>query len=135
MNWREYFEGRRGAGFLATASGAGATNIAVYSRPKVLTDGTLAFGMTDRLTYANLQENPHAVYAFQEEGFQGVRLYLEKDREEDHGPVLAEVRRRADAVVGPGTGEQVHHLVCFRLVKALALVGDQSPEEEPPAAV
>lgn len=135
MNWRIYFEGRRGTGLLATADRAGVPNVAVYSRPHVLADGTLAFGMTDRLTHANLQGNPHAVYAFQEKGFQGVRLYLEKVGEEDHGPALEEVRRRADAIVGPGTGAEVKYLVSFRVVKALALVGDHAPREEPPAVV
>ncbi len=131
MSWKEYFEAGRGAGFLATADRAGVVNIAVYSRPRVLTDGTLAFGMADRLTHANLQENPFAAYAFQEKGFQGVRLYLEKVREEDHGPVLEEVRSRADAIVGPGTGDCVTHLVCFRVAKVLNLVGDGTPEKEP----
>ncbi len=135
MNWKSYFDGRRGTGLLATADRTGAPNVAVYSRPHVLADGTLAFGMTDRLTHANLQANPHAVYAFQEKGFQGVRLYLEKVREEDRGPVLEEVRHRADAIVGPGTGAEVKFLVCFRVVKALNLVGDGAPREEPPAAV
>jgi len=135
MNWSDYFKGARGTGFLATADDKGRVDVAVYSRPQVLRDGTLAFGMTDRLTHANLQENPHAVYAFQEAGFQGVRLYLEKVREEDHGPVLEEVRQRADAIVGPGTGAAVTHLVCFRVVKALTLVGDRAPQEGPQEVV
>ncbi|MDW7709391.1 MAG: pyridoxamine 5'-phosphate oxidase family protein [Deferrisomatales bacterium] len=135
MNWKAYFERSQGAGFLATAGRGGEVNLAVYSRPRVLTDGTLAFGMADRLTYANLQENPLAVYAFQQKGFRGVRLYLEKVREDDHGPVLEEIRARADDIVGPGTGDSVTHLVCFRVVKALNLVGDGTPAEEPPAAV
>ena len=135
MNWQQYFDKARGTGFLATADRSGKVDIAVYSRPHVLHDGTLAFGMTDRLTHANLQENPNAVYAFQERGFQGVRLYLERVREEDHGPVLEQVRRRAAAIVGPGTGSAVTHLVCFRVTKALTLVGDQAPEELPPDVV
>jgi len=135
MNWQQYFEKARGTGFLATADRNGKVDIAVYSRPHVLRDGTLAFGMTDRLTHANLQENPHAVYAFQERGFQGVRLYLEKVGEVDHGPALEEVRQRADAIVGPGTGAAVTHLVSFRLTKALVLVGDRSPKEGEPAVM
>lgn len=135
MNWKRYFDDARGVGFLATAGRGGEVNIAVYSRPKVLRDGTLALGMTDRLTHANLQENPHAVYAFQQKGFQGVRLYLEKVREEDGGPVLEEVKARADAIVGAGTGAEVKHLVIFRVRKALVLVGDAAPQEEPQSVV
>jgi len=49
-------------------------DIAVYSRPHVQDDGTLAFGMADRLTHANLQKNPYASYAYNESGFKGVRF-------------------------------------------------------------
>ncbi len=81
--------------------------------------------MGDRLTHANLQANPKAAYAFAQPGYRGVRLYLEKVREEVDGPVLEAVRGRADAVVGPGTGEAVGSLVCFRVTRALALVGPE----------
>jgi hypothetical protein len=87
-------------------------------------DGTLAFGMTDRLTHANLGENPYAVYAFNEKGYQeGVRLYLEKVREETEGPLLEEIRKRADEVVCPGTGDAIKYVVYFRVTKDLPLVG------------
>ena len=82
MEWKEYFEKKSGMGFLATANSKGEVDVAVYSRPKVMEDGTLAYGMADRLTHANLAENPHAVYAFNEGGFQGTRLFIEKVREE-----------------------------------------------------
>jgi hypothetical protein len=74
MDWKEYFEKTSGMGFLATANKEGEVDIAVYSKPKVMEDGTLAYGMADRLTHANLQVNPHAIYAFNEKEFQGVRL-------------------------------------------------------------
>jgi hypothetical protein len=123
MNWRRYFETKRGKGFLATAGKGGKVNIAVYSRPHVMDDNTLAFGMTDRLTHANLQENPHAVYAFNEErGFEGFRLYLERVREEKEGPLLEEIRKRADEVVCPGTGDLIQYVVYFRVAKDLPLV-------------
>ena len=123
MDWKKYFAEGRGSGFLATAGADGEVNIAIYSRPHVLEDGSLAFGMTDRLTHANIRANPKAVYAYQERGFQGVRLYLEVVGEDDSGPVLDEIRRRANEIVGPGTGEQVRHLVRFRVTRALTLVG------------
>ena len=134
MNWQQYFDETHGTGFLATADGHGRVNIAIYSRPHGRDDGTLVFGMTDRLTHANLQENPHATYAFHGKGFQGVRLYLEKVHEEDCGPLLEQLRKRADTIVGPGTGAAVTHLVRFRVTKALALVGDRPPAASPPDA-
>jgi hypothetical protein len=123
MDWKQYFEHEEGLGILATSDADGNVNLAVYSKPHVLEDGTLAFGMTDRLTHANLQSNAKAAYAFTQPGYRGVRLYLERAREEDSGPVLEAIRRRADAIVGPGTGEGVQHLVAFRVTKSLNLVG------------
>ena len=123
MDWKDYFEKKSGMGFLATSNSSGDVDIAVYSRPKVMDDGTLAYGMADRLTHANLQENPHAVYAFNEGGFQGVRLFLEKVREETEGPLLDSIREEADRVVGPGIGDLVKYVVYFRITKDLPLVG------------
>ena len=123
MDWNRYFKDTPGRGYLATADRVGKVDVAVYSRPHVLEDGTLAFGMADRLTHANLAENPHAVYAFDEGRYQGVRLYLEKIREESSGPLLEEIRARAEDVVGPGTGASVRFVVYFRVVQHLPLVG------------
>ena len=123
MDWKEYFEKKSGMGFLATANSKGEVDIAVYSRPKVMEDVTLACGMADRLTHANLTENPHAVYAFNEGGFQGKRLFLEKVREETEGPLLDSIRAEADKVVGPGVGDMVKFVVYFRVKKDLPLVG------------
>jgi hypothetical protein len=123
MNWKDYFEKTTGKGFLATGGRSGEVDIAIYSRPHIMEDGTLAFGMTDRLTHANLQENPYAVYAFNEKGYKGVRLYLEKVKEETEGPLLEEIRERADEVVCPGTGDAIKFVVYFRITKDLPLVG------------
>ena len=123
MDWKEYFEKKTGMGFLATANSKGEVDIAVYSKPKVMEDGTLACGMADRLTHANLSENPHAVYAFNEGGFQGKRLFIEKVREETEGPLLEGIRKEADKMVGPGVGDLVKFVVYFRVKKDLPLVG------------
>ncbi len=123
MDWKAYFENAKGMGFLATANNKGEVDIAVYSRPKVMEDETLAYGMADRLTHANLVENPNAVYAFNEGGFQGKRLFLEKVKEETAGPLLDSIRKEADRVVGPGIGDMVKFVVYFRVKKHLPLVG------------
>jgi len=123
MDWKEYFEKKTGMGFLATANSKGEVDIAVYSKPKVMDDGTLACGMADRLTHANLSENPHAVYAFNEGGFQGKRIFIEKVREETEGPLLEGIRKEADKMVGPGVGDLVKFVVYFRVKKDLPLVG------------
>jgi hypothetical protein len=123
MDLKKYFRMTEGTGYLATAGREGGTNIAVYSRPHVLDDGTLAFGMTDRLTHANLLENPNATFAFSTGGFQGRRIYLEKTREETEGDLLDEIRARADEIVWPGAGKALKFVVYFRVIKTTPLVG------------
>ncbi len=123
MKIKEYFESHKGTGYLATADGAGRVDIAIYSRPHVHPDGTLAFGMADRLTHANLQENPYATYAFNENGYAGLRLYLKKVREETEGPMLEAIRKRANEVSVPGAGNAVKFVVYFDLVQQRPLVG------------
>ena len=68
MELTEYFKNNKGFGVLATADSDGKVNSAVYGRPHVMEDGSLAFIMRDRLSHKNLQSNPHATYLFKEDG-------------------------------------------------------------------
>lgn len=92
---KDYFERAKGLGILATASAAGEVNMAIYAKPHFMEDGSLAFIMRNRLSYANVSENPQACYLFKEEGgFAGKRLYLTKIGEEKNTERLYELRRR-----------------------------------------
>jgi hypothetical protein len=68
MKLSEYFENTKGKGVMSTADSHGILTAAVYARPHVMDDGTVAFIMADRLTHKNLESNPHAVYLFMEDG-------------------------------------------------------------------
>jgi len=109
---------------LATADGEGRVNAAVYARPHVMDDGTVAFIMPDRLTHHNLQSNPHAAYLFRENvpGYKGKRFHLTKVREEQDTELLHSLRRR---VYDPELEEQEghRHLVFFKVDKVLPLIG------------
>ena len=85
MDLKNYFTTQNGTGILSTADSSGRVDAAVYARPHVLDDGTLAMIMRDRLSHKNLQENPYAAYLFIEQspGYRGVRLFLKKVREDD----------------------------------------------------
>jgi len=122
MDYKDYFNSTSGKGFLSTANAKGEVNSAFYSRPYVLDDGTFVFGMTDRLTHANLQENPHAIYAFNEGGFSGRRFYLEKIKEETEGPMLEKAKEAANKCAFPGAGSMVKFMVSFKVTKDLPLV-------------
>ena len=126
---KDYFENRRGVGVLSTADAAGRVVSAVYARPHVMADGTVAFIMRDRLTHSNINENPHAVYLFIENtaGYQGVRLFLKKVREDTDAELINTLSRRCltaeeDAARGP------KFIVYFAVEKILKLIGGDSAD-------
>jgi len=120
-----YFENTRGTGVLATADAGGKVNAAVYARPHVMEDGTLAFIMRDRLTHHNLTSNPNAAYLFMEDGkgYQGLRLHLKKVREEQDPEKIESFRRRQYL----SDKDEARFLVYFTVEKELPLIG---PGEE-----
>jgi hypothetical protein len=127
MILKEYFENSQGIGILSTADDQGRVDSAIFARPHVLEDGSIAFIMRDRLTHRNLQSNPYSVYLFVEEGtgYKGKRLFLKKIREEEESELLYSLRRKTyssdkEAEKGP------KFLVIFNLEKELPLVGVQS---------
>lgn len=124
MDFKEYFESTDGMGVMATADKDGKVDVAVYSRPHVMDDGTLAFVMRERLTHHNLQSNPRAAYMFVEvaPGYRGVRLFITKVRETQDDPLIDQLKRRSltpeeDEAKGP------KFLVVFKVDEMLPLIG------------
>jgi hypothetical protein len=124
MELKQYFVNKQGTGVLATADTEGKVNTAIYSRPHVFEDGTIAFVMRQRLTHDNLQSNPYASYLFRESGpgYTGIRLHLKKIKEETESPLISEMTRASltpeeDKAKGP------KFLVQFSIEKTLPLIG------------
>ena len=124
MTLKEYFHNTRGTGVLATADKEGQVDAAIYSRPHIMADGSLAFIMRERLTHENLQSNPHATFLFMERNghLQGMRLFLKKTREDTDQELIAKMTRRSlspeqDAAAGP------KYIVYFSLEKIINLIG------------
>jgi hypothetical protein len=122
-----YFDSTKGHGVLATADAAGLVNLAIFARPHIMDDNSVAFIMPDRLTHANLQSNPKAAYLFLESGpgYHGKRLYLTKIREEQDTDLLYSLRRRTYAAE-PEKKEVPRFLVFFQVDKILPVVGAAS---------
>lgn len=115
--------GGGGRGVLATSNSAGEVDAAVYARPHVLDESTVACIMADRLTHANLQSNAHAAYLFMEDGpgYKGKRLYLTKTREQENDDLIREICRRCDyAMYGDNL---TRYVVFFMVEKVLPLIG------------
>ena len=124
MDLMSYFENTKGVGVLSTADSEGNVDSAIYARPHVMEDGTIALIMRDRLSHHNLQSNPRAAYLFMEEGpgYKGKRLFLTKMSEEQDEEKIRLMRRRTypddDTIHG-----EAKFLVYFRVDKELPLVG------------
>jgi hypothetical protein len=124
MNLAEYFERTEGFGVLGTADEAGNVDLAVYARPHVIDETTVAFIMSDRLTHENLQSNPQAAFLFHEAGggYKGKRLYLSWLREESDPERIEAMRRESRK--GHDYGGALKFLVYFRVDKVRPLVGE-----------
>ena len=129
MQLKDYFSQAKGVGVLSTADKTGKVGAAIYAKPHVMSDGTIAFIMRDRLTYHNLKENPHAAYLFKEavNGYKGIRLFLKKIKEETDAELIQKMTRRS---LSPEEDEAKgsKFLVCFDIEKTLNLIGDGTPD-------
>ncbi len=123
MKLEEYFESADGVGVLSTSDSSGQVNAAVYARPHVIDENTVAFIMRERLSYRNLLSNPRACYIFIEDGpgYLGKRLYLTKIREESDTDIIEKFRRRKK----DEETDENKSLVVFSVDRIRPLVGDE----------
>ena len=126
MSLAEYFENIKGLGVLATSDAEGDVDIAVYSRPYIIDEKTIAFSMLEKLSYSNIQSNPRAAYKFVEqgEGYAGKRLHLTKTGEEKDPERIKEIKKQHTKIREPD--EKVRHLIYFTVDKIRPLVGDKT---------
>jgi hypothetical protein len=126
MELKKYFENTEGFGVLSTTDENGKVNAAVYTKPHVIDDSKVAFIMGDKLTHANTQKNPKAVFLFREEGsgYEGKRLYLKKESETDDAELIKKtcVNEYPKAFCEPHYLDNAY-LVTFSVDMVLPLVG------------
>ena len=124
MNLRDYFESTEGIGVLGTADAEGRVDLAIYARPHVADDESVALIMSDRTSHNNIVANPHAAYLFVEggKGYKGKRLYLTRTHEETDPARIEAVRRGARK--GHDPGDALKFLVHFRVEKVRPLTGE-----------
>jgi len=131
MDLKAYFENVKGRGVLSTADGQGRVDAAVYAKPHIMDEETIAFIMADRLTHENLKSNGHAAYLFMEDGpgYKGTRLYLTKVKEEQDSELLYALRSKRYA--SEKEEGKTRFLVFFKVGKVLPLIGPgEDPEKE-----
>jgi len=121
---KEYFANTSGHAVLSTMDNEGNVDSAIYSSPRFFDDGRIGLIMREKLSYANIQVNPHVCLLFIEHGggYNGKRLYLKKVDETDDKDVIGPL---LEGSAHDGDEDAVRHLVYFELIKERPLVGDK----------
>ena len=129
MNLSDYFEKNDGTGILATCDPDHNVDQAVYSRPYIVDETTIAFVMKERLSHQNLKSHLMASYLFLEEGpgYHGIRLSLTMQRQ-DKNRSLIEALRKKQPCIYPKEDDSDKFLVFFRVNRIRPLTGDKFPD-------
>ena len=127
MDLTKYFDIVEGHGVLATADAEGNVNAAEYAKPHFLEDDTIAFIMSHKRSYNNLQSNPRCAYIYIETGNKkesssgGIRLYLSKVNEKHDQDKIQALRRKPRENL-----DSDRSIVFFKIMRTRPLVGDKS---------
>lgn len=113
-----------GSGVIATAAKDGTINQAVYAVPHITGPDTVAWGMTEGRTAANLRENPNAAFLlrYPGAGARGVRFTLKMTKVDESGEMLDKIRARTSDVVSPGAAGMVRYVATFKVVDSRPLM-------------
>ena len=123
MGIAEYYQNATGIGILATSDTEGNVDVAIYARPYIIDEETIAFSMLERRSYKNVESNPKAAYMFVEkgEGYKGQRLYLVKTGEEIDTEKINKIKEQHKNKYS--TESEGKHLVYFKITETRQLVG------------
>jgi hypothetical protein len=123
----EYFNKSPRIGTLSTADRSGRVDTAVFGSPRMIDETNVVMGLGDNRTYANLQQNPHAVFLIMEPGesimeWKGVRVYLVMKAHASSGPQLEAYRSQLAKVIGEDAAKMIHATVRFEVTEVRPLV-------------
>jgi len=113
-----------GRGVIAASDSSGNVNIAVYAKPHIVDDKTVAWGMTEGRTWVCVKENPRAAYLYMNPGpgYSGVRLKLSLKKFIESGDMLDTVKKHTSELVSPAAAEAVKHVAYFEVEEVRPLI-------------
>jgi len=116
----EYFNKQPRLGTLSTANKAGNVNVAYFGSPRMVDEKTVFMGLGNNRTFANLQDNPHAVYMIMEPGeslpeWKGVRVYLTMMDCQKSGEKLDQIKAAIAEKAGEAAAKMIHAAVTFEI--------------------
>jgi hypothetical protein len=110
----EYFNKQPRLGTLSTAGKNGSVDVAYFGSARMVDEKTVVIGLGHNRTYANLRENPNAVFMIMEPGgeptsWKGVRVYLKMIDHQESGRKLDEFRAELAKKIGEMTAKKMIH--------------------------
>jgi hypothetical protein len=126
----EYFNKQPRIGTLSTASKDGQVDAACFGSPRMTDEKTVVMSVRKARTFANLQENPNAVFMIMEPGktspeWKGVRVYLKMTDCQTSGEKLEAAKKAIAQRLGEETAKAIHATITFEIqsVRPLSDVG------------
>lgn len=122
----EYFNKQPRLGVISTSSKGGIVDSAVYGSPRMVDENTVTVAFGKGRTFANLQENPNAVYMIMEPAekvpdWKGIRVYLRMKEYATSGPQLDAYRSQIAKIVGERAAEMVQVVATFEVTEVRPL--------------
>lgn len=126
-NLIEYFNKAPRIGVLSTSSNDGRVDSAVFGSPQMVDEKTVIAATANNRTFANLLENPHAMYTIMEPGdsitdWKGIRVYMKLKEYATSGELLDMIRSQAANFVGEEGAKMIHASLTFEVYEVRPLV-------------
>jgi len=131
----EYFNKQPRLGCLSTADKEGKADVAILGSPQMIDEKTVILSLRNNRTFANLQENPYAVFAIMEPGktaaeWKGVRVYLKMTEYETSGAKLEMFRAQLTKRVSEAVAKLAYAAVTFEVYEVRPIIDSGQRWEE-----
>ena len=118
----KYFNKQPRLGTLSTADKSGKVNSAYFGSPRMVDEKTIFMGLGNNRTFANLQENPRAVFMVMEPAesimdWKGVRIYVQMTDCQTSGEKLDNLKVTIAEKAGESAAKMMHAAVSFEIVE------------------
>ena len=140
-NLMDYFNKEPRIGVLSTSSKDGKVDSAVFGSPHMIDEKTVLLATAQNRTFANLMENPNAVYMIMEQrsdspreenvnmepgsfamDWKGIRVYMKMKEYMTSGQMLEMIRNQAANFVGEEAAKMIYAAVTFEIYEIRPLV-------------
>jgi hypothetical protein len=123
----EYFNKQPRLGVISTSNKDGKVDSAVYGSPQMIDEKTVLVALAKGRTFANLQENPNAIFMIMEQGagildWKGIRVYLRMREHVTSGPQLDAYKSGVAKIVGKQASEMIQVLATFDVTEVRPLI-------------